>query len=177
VKSSVAADAAKRVSARELLRLNVISGRADADISQEELAKRSDVSRAWISRIESGSADPGLDVIDRIAAALGKSVAELFVEYEIDVREPDDDELIRRAAAPDDEFVDAQARLDAIDEAAGRPSKRYSRRGRPPLARRTFVPTEELKEAFAHLAPIDYKQFRADIDAHIDQSVLPGDDR
>jgi len=39
------------------------------------------------------------------------------------------------------------------------------------------VSTAELKEAFSNLPPIDYEQFRADIDAHIDESFLPGDDR
>jgi hypothetical protein len=50
----------------------------------------------------------------------------------------DDDELARRAAAPDEEFVDARAVLEAVDEAADRPTtgiERYSRAGRPPVAR------------------------------------------
>jgi prevent-host-death family protein len=42
-----------------------------------------------------------------------------------------------------------------------------------PIARRTFVPIDEVRAAFAHLAPIDYAQFRADIDAHIDQDITP----
>jgi len=46
-----------------------------------------------------------------------------------------------------------------------------------PIIGRMFIPTAELKEAFANLPPIDYGQFRADIDAHIDQNFLPGDDR
>jgi prevent-host-death family protein len=42
-----------------------------------------------------------------------------------------------------------------------------------PVARRTFVPTSELKEAAAHWAPIDARQFREDINACIDQDPTP----
>lgn len=40
-----------------------------------------------------------------------------------------------------------------------------------PIERRTFVPTAELKESAANLGKIDFKKFRADIDAHIDQDA------
>jgi len=105
-------------------------------LSQAELAERSSVSRTWISRIEGAAADsPGLDVIERIASALGVAIAELFVEHGEDEATVDDAELARRAAAPANEFVDARALLDAIDDAAGRPSRRYSTAGRPRLPR------------------------------------------
>jgi len=42
-----------------------------------------------------------------------------------------------------------------------------------PVRRRTFVPTSELIESFAHLPPIDAKRFRADIDAYVDQDPTP----
>jgi len=42
-----------------------------------------------------------------------------------------------------------------------------------PLGRRTFVPTSELQESAARLARIDFKKFRADIDASIDQDPTP----
>ena len=42
-----------------------------------------------------------------------------------------------------------------------------------PVRRRTFVPTTELKESFAHLTAIDAKRFRSDIDAYIDQDPTP----
>jgi prevent-host-death family protein len=42
-----------------------------------------------------------------------------------------------------------------------------------PVGRRTFVPTSELKESAAHLSRIDFKKFRADIDAFIDQDPTP----
>jgi prevent-host-death family protein len=42
-----------------------------------------------------------------------------------------------------------------------------------PIGRRTFVPTSELKESAIHLPRIDYKKFRDDIDAVIDQDPSP----
>jgi antitoxin (DNA-binding transcriptional repressor) of toxin-antitoxin stability system len=38
-----------------------------------------------------------------------------------------------------------------------------------PVPRRTFVPTKELKEAFARLPRIDYTRLRANLDGYIDQ--------
>jgi prevent-host-death family protein len=42
-----------------------------------------------------------------------------------------------------------------------------------PVHRRTFVPTSELIESFAHLPPIDAARFRSDIDAYVDQDPTP----
>jgi len=42
-----------------------------------------------------------------------------------------------------------------------------------PTRRRTFVPTAELKESATRLPRIDFRQFRADIDALIDQDPTP----
>jgi prevent-host-death family protein len=42
-----------------------------------------------------------------------------------------------------------------------------------PVVRRTFIPTSELKKSAAHLPRIDYKKFRHDIDAFIDQDPTP----
>jgi transcriptional regulator with XRE-family HTH domain len=118
--------------AREVLRVNVIVGRAKAHLSQEELADRAGISRPTLSRVERAAGDVGLDVIERIAGALGVAVADLLVPPNED--RVGDRELARRAAAPDDEFVDAEALLEAVDVAAGR-IERYSRAGRRPLAR------------------------------------------
>jgi len=124
-----------RAPAKETLQQNVIFRRAKAEISQEELAQRSGVSRAWISRIESGTADVGLDVLDRLAVAFGVAATDLLAELDDDAEEVYEDELVRRAAAPRSERISAQSLLDAIDEAAGRSNQRYSRRGRPPAVR------------------------------------------
>ncbi|MEU6560973.1 type II toxin-antitoxin system Phd/YefM family antitoxin [Nocardia nova] len=61
--------------------------------------------------------------------------------------------------------------LDAVE--AGQ-TYTVSRNGKPvgelrPLARRTFVPVAELNRTAAHLPPMDYAAFRADLDAMIDQ--------
>ncbi|MGQ0838079.1 type II toxin-antitoxin system Phd/YefM family antitoxin [Actinokineospora sp.] len=37
-----------------------------------------------------------------------------------------------------------------------------------PIRRRTFVPVEELMAMAAHLPKVDFAQFRADLDAHVD---------
>jgi prevent-host-death family protein len=39
--------------------------------------------------------------------------------------------------------------------------------------RRQFIPKEELVALFEGAAHIDYEQFRADIDAHVDQDPTP----
>jgi transcriptional regulator with XRE-family HTH domain len=123
--------------ALEALRVNLIVGRAKACLSQEAFAERAGISRPTVSRIERGIAeDVGLDVVQRIADALGYAVADLFILPSIS--RVDDAELARRAAANDDEFIDANEVLDAAAEAAGPERsaiKRYSRAGRPPIRR------------------------------------------
>ena len=121
-----------RTPALEVLRANIIFGRAWAQLSQEALAERAGISRPTISRIERGIGDVGIEVVQRIADALGVPVHELFISPS--AGPVTDDELARRAADPASEYVHARAVLAAIDEAA-RPVERYSRAGRPPMAR------------------------------------------
>ena len=129
------ASPAARYSALESLRINVIVERARARLSQSELAKKAGVSRQTISRIERASSDVGLAVIERIATALGTTVTVLVEPYEPDF--PDDAELARTLTEPRGNYIDADAFLAALDEAAGRTEiKRFSRAGRPPLSRR-----------------------------------------
>lgn len=118
-------------SVREVLRVNIITGRAKARLSQHDLAERSGVSRPTISRIERAQVDVGIDAVSHIAAALGVAVSELFAIWS--EGEPGEAELLRRASADDNEFVDAGDLLAALDEANA--PERYSRAGRPPLAR------------------------------------------
>jgi len=47
-------------------------------LTQEQLADKADVNQATISKIEKGTANFTLDMIQRIAAALNVSPAELF---------------------------------------------------------------------------------------------------
>jgi transcriptional regulator with XRE-family HTH domain len=125
-----------RTPALEALRVNVIVGRARARLSQDQLAQRAGTSRPTVSRLERAAGDVGIAVVQRIADALGTTVADLFTLP--NANRVADNELARRASAGDDEFVDANALLAAVDEAAGRPATevdRYSKAGRPSLAR------------------------------------------
>jgi transcriptional regulator with XRE-family HTH domain len=120
-----------RLSTREVLRVNIIVGRAKSRLSQEQLAERAGVSRPTISRIERAQADVGIDVVEHIAVALGVNVAELFTPWSNE--EPDESELIARGN--DEDFIDAGDLLNAVDEANGAPLERYSNAGRPRVAR------------------------------------------
>jgi transcriptional regulator with XRE-family HTH domain len=122
-------------SAMETLRVNLIVARARAKLSQVELAEMALVSRPTISRIERGTTHISVDVVQRLADALGTSVSELFLSCGVD--RPDEAELIRRASAPRSEFIEAGALMAAFDEAAGHAIQRYSKAGRPALARRS----------------------------------------
>jgi transcriptional regulator with XRE-family HTH domain len=114
------------------LRAHLISERAQSRLSQADLADRAGVSRYTIVRLESGDyTNPGLELLAKIAGALGVGVHDLLAPLELDT--PSDAELQRRAAAPQSEFVDADVLLAAIDEADGR--RRYSNRGRRRLER------------------------------------------
>jgi len=120
-------------SALETLRVNLIVERARARFSQTELAQRAGVARPTISRIERAVGDVGVDVVDRIASALGVTVASLFIP--VDTRPADDDAIARRAAAPASEYSSIRDLLAAIDESAAaesgaKPHERYSKAGR-----------------------------------------------
>jgi prevent-host-death family protein len=42
-----------------------------------------------------------------------------------------------------------------------------------PVARRTFVPASELKEAFARLPRVEFARLRTDVDRNLDQDPGP----
>lgn len=48
------------------------------NMSQEELAKKANVDRSYISQIESGKKTPSLSVLERIADALECSLKDFF---------------------------------------------------------------------------------------------------
>lgn len=109
----------------EALRRNVLVKRAQSHLSQAELAKRADVSRAIVSKIEQGNGNVTVASLEKIAAVLGCELAELFAPRHA---RAGDAELERRAGTPRSEFVDARRLLEAIDEAN---ETRYSKAGRP----------------------------------------------
>jgi len=57
--------------------------RKSQGISQEELAHRSQVDRAYMSSIERGTQNPGVMTIIRIAQSMGISAAEIFAAAEL----------------------------------------------------------------------------------------------
>ncbi|MXV89467.1 MAG: hypothetical protein F4121_04310 [Acidimicrobiia bacterium] len=42
-----------------------------------------------------------------------------------------------------------------------------------PIRQRRYVPADEVVEMFVGGSPLDYEQFRADVDAILDQSIEP----
>ncbi len=62
---------------------NIKACRAKENISQEELAKRAQISRPHLSNIENGEAQPTIDVAIRIADALGKKVSDIFFKEDV----------------------------------------------------------------------------------------------
>ncbi|PZP32489.1 MAG: DNA-binding protein [Roseateles depolymerans] len=66
------------ISAHDLLAARLRELRATAGLSLEALATRSGVSRSNISLIERGQSSPTAVVLDKLASALGVSVASLF---------------------------------------------------------------------------------------------------
>jgi transcriptional regulator with XRE-family HTH domain len=54
--------------------------RLEAGLTQAELAHRVGTTQAAISKIETGRTVPGLDLLDRLAAALGRPIRLMFGE-------------------------------------------------------------------------------------------------
>lgn len=63
---------------REVLAANLRQARAAAGLSQEELAHRADIDRTYVSALERCVYAAGIDVLDRLAKALGTSAAALL---------------------------------------------------------------------------------------------------
>ena len=61
----------------------VISARSAANLTQKQLAQRSGVSQANISKIENGNYQPSLSTLKRIAGALGKRLVVSFEDSEV----------------------------------------------------------------------------------------------
>lgn len=52
--------------------------RLSRGMTQADLARAAQVSPAYVSRLESGAVAPGIDLVERVAAALGASAASLL---------------------------------------------------------------------------------------------------
>ncbi len=65
---------------RDVLAHNLKRLRAARGLSQEELADRADIDRTYISSLERSVYAAGIDVVDRLAKALGVTTADLLSE-------------------------------------------------------------------------------------------------
>ncbi len=65
--------------ARTKLARNLRRLRVEREISQERLAADADVDRAFVGGIERETENPTIEVLDKLAGALGVEVAELLV--------------------------------------------------------------------------------------------------
>jgi transcriptional regulator with XRE-family HTH domain len=63
---------------REVLALNLRKLRQAQGLSQEELAHRAEIDRTYISALERSVYGAGIDVLDRLAHALGLEAADLL---------------------------------------------------------------------------------------------------
>ncbi len=63
---------------REIFARNLRHFRQTQGLSQEELAHRADIDRTYISSLERGIYSPSIEVLDRIATALGIKPEELI---------------------------------------------------------------------------------------------------
>jgi transcriptional regulator with XRE-family HTH domain len=66
--------------------LRIRSLRAAAGLTQEDLAARCGLFRTYMSRIETGAANPTLTMIHALAQSLGVDVCDLFKDEEIRIR-------------------------------------------------------------------------------------------
>ncbi|MCK1486722.1 helix-turn-helix transcriptional regulator [Bradyrhizobium sp. 193] len=66
--------------ARALVAWNVRRIRVDRGIPQERLAYDTRTDRSYMGRIEQQSANPTIDLLDRIAARLDVHVSEFFIQ-------------------------------------------------------------------------------------------------
>ncbi len=80
----------KRLQQRKLLGQRVRALRQCSGMTQEQLGNAAKLFRTYIARIESGSADPTVSVLLRLADALGVTVHDLFaVTDQTERRTPD----------------------------------------------------------------------------------------
>ena len=57
----------------------IVDARTNANISQKELSKRTGIAQAEISRIENGSRNPSIKLLQRLAAGMNMDLRIAFV--------------------------------------------------------------------------------------------------
>lgn len=73
---------------RDLVAWNMRRLRVEKKLSQERLADLASVDRTYVSRLERKMENPSIGVLDKIAAVLEVSIAELFVPPDLDEKAP-----------------------------------------------------------------------------------------
>lgn len=71
----------KRIEHAEIVRLfaaKLRELRHSRGLTQAELARQGHVTTSYVGRLESGGAAPGIDLVDRLAKALGTTVVDLL---------------------------------------------------------------------------------------------------
>lgn len=68
----------RRSSARQLLASNLRQARTKLDWSQEQLAAEAGISQTYVSQMESAQRRVSIDILDRLALALGIELADLL---------------------------------------------------------------------------------------------------
>jgi putative transcriptional regulator len=67
-------------------REGLIRRRNELGFTQDIVAKKSNISRAYYTNIEIGRKDPSMKVMKRIANAMDTTVGEIFFDYEVPKR-------------------------------------------------------------------------------------------
>jgi transcriptional regulator with XRE-family HTH domain len=76
----------KRIHQAEIVRnfsAKLRTTRINRGMTQAELAEKAHITAAYVWRLESAGAAPGVDLVERLAKALGTTVAELLTSNEI----------------------------------------------------------------------------------------------
>ncbi|WP_456719582.1 MULTISPECIES: helix-turn-helix transcriptional regulator [unclassified Bradyrhizobium] len=84
--------------ARALVAWNVRRLRVDRGISQEKLARLARIDRSYMGSLERQSENPTIDLLGRIAEALGAHVSEFFVLPPKGARAPETLSKARKSA-------------------------------------------------------------------------------
>jgi transcriptional regulator with XRE-family HTH domain len=66
--------------ARQTIGWNIRKFRVEAGLTMEELGGKSDVDASYVARVERGTVNVSIDIVERIATALKRSLIELVQE-------------------------------------------------------------------------------------------------
>ena len=72
--------------------------RRERGLTQAELSRRAKIALSYVGRLEAGTSAPGIDLLDRLAGALGVTPAELLPAGDDGAGGPDETEALRRRA-------------------------------------------------------------------------------